>query len=670
MLKTSILVLGAAAVLGYFVLDKLLVAKINHVSRETIDFVDVGRLHSDLRTNSFSLINSAGKDILRGEFGINSNLTNGRSCEHNSNASQCIEFEGIAKWSVLHRASIDIDCYSIEWSPFTDNISPEDCFNLNGNRWYGGAGLIHQYWPIEKASVPMQPYLSSGFIEFPDTKIATYGGFLERLWVGSKGIGILVDGSVPLHSSINSNNDGKLCLKAQYKNSLYAIGRTDPTPPVLRYTVCVGNNVKTIYNFLMEKHFKKPTGIPDERMFRSPVWSTWARYKTDVNQSKVLNFAHEIKSRGFSNSQLEIDDMWTPTYGDYEFTSEKFPDAKGMISALHSMGFRVTAWIAPFANLDSAAFQEGLSKKYLIQDDKKVVPALTRWWQGIGGIIDFTNPAACGWFISRLNKLRKKTGLDSYKLDAGELDFLPSSYSTYRKMNDPGEYTIDYVKCVAKLGGLVEVRAGYQTQEYAVFQRMFDKDSTWGYDNGLKTVIPTALVMGIIGYPFNLPDMIGGNAYDPDNFLKTVLPEKELFIRWMQLNAYLPAMQFSIPPWQYDEQVVNIALKMVQVHEDVVTPIVLRAAKEATRTGAPIIRPLWWIAPDDEVALTIDSEFLVGNDLLVAPILDKDRRSRDIYLPYGTWKDELRGRQQFGGQWLNNYKIELDEIATFIQVKI
>ena len=119
---------------------------------------------------------------------------------------------------------------------------------------------------------------------------------------------------------------------------------------------------------------------------------------------------------------------------------------------------------------------------------------------------------------------------------------------------------------------------------------MGDKESRWGYDNGLKTLIPTVLTLGILGYPYVLPDMIGGNGYDYGNddenpFTQTVLPDRELYIRWLELTAYLPAMQFSFVPWQYDEEVVAIARRYVKIHEDVVTPILVQAAKLAVNKG-------------------------------------------------------------------------------------
>lgn len=82
-----------------------------------------------------------------------------------------------------------------------------------------------------------------------------------------------------------------------------------------------------------------------------------------------------------------------------------------------------------------------------------------------------------------------------------------------------------------------------------IFTRMLDKDTFWGKANGLATLIPTLLHFSLEGYVFVLPDMIGGNGYN------TLLPAKELFVRWMQANVFMPSLQFSYAPWDYDAQV-------------------------------------------------------------------------------------------------------------------
>ena len=127
-------------------------------------------------------------------------------------------------------------------------------------------------------------------------------------------------------------------------------------------------------------------------------------------------------------------------------------------------------------------------------------------------------------------------------------------------------------------------------------------------------------------------DMIGGNAYGGQH------PDAQLFIRWTQLTAFLPTMQFSIPPWHYkDPNVTKICKNLVELHEKVVFPYLKYFADVSTQTAEPIIRPLWWIDNSDENTLFVDDEFLIGNNILVAPILEENSFQRNIYLPKGKW---------------------------------
>lgn len=82
-------------------------------------------------------------------------------------------------------------------------------------------------------------------------------------------------------------------------------------------------------------------------------------------------------------------------------------------------------------------------------------------------------------------------------------------------------------------------------------------------------------------------------------------------------------------------------------------------------SGSPVIRPLWWIDPTDSIALIIDTEFMVGNDLLVAPVVYPEVTKIDIYLPKGQWKDDLKGIVLEGKRWLRDYEVTLEQIPTF-----
>ena len=109
--------------------------------------------------------------------------------------------------------------------------------------------------------------------------------------------------------------------------------------------------------------------------------------------------------------------------------------------------------------------------------------------------------------------------------------------------------------------GRIEVRAVYRNQQHGILVRMMDKESRWGYDNGLKTMIPSLLFQGILGYPYVLPDMIGGNNYG------SVSASPELFIRWAALTTFMPTMQFSIAPWSFTDPIaIELSKKFVDLH--------------------------------------------------------------------------------------------------------
>lgn len=243
--------------------------------------------------------------------------------------------------------------------------------------------------------------------------------------------------------------------------------------------------------------------------------------------------------------------------------------------------------------------------------------------------------------------------------------YVPETPETYAPMKNPGAYSKGWAELAYQSDQYTrhqEVRSAWNTQSLPLFVRLFDRMSAWeGEDGGLQTIIPSTLTLGLLGYPFVLPDMIGGNA---QSFAGGAFPDKELFVRWLQANALLPAMQFSIPPWLYDEEVVAITQKFIKLHEQY-APTIVALAHEAVASGRPIIRPLWWVAPEDEVALTISSQFLLGDDLLVAPVLVRGARRRDVYIPNGDWNDLLRGQTVTGPTWLREYEVQLHELPVF-----
>lgn len=529
--------------------------------------------------------------------------------------------------------------------------------------WYGHGELINQHWPLNKLMLQLAPMHTF------DNGATGLSGVMTPAWFSSDGALIITDS--PVEVGINQPPADY----PRYKWSFSSEGRGpfehrpfhDPDQVGDGLFTFKGNafdlkfsfseNAITAYQDLV-KHFGHAEEIPPESLFTKPTWTTWARYKTAINQEVVLQYADDIIKNDYPYNVLEIDDRWQIYYGDIGFDPQRFPDPKGMIDELHDKGFKVTAWVIPFLDPESQAFADGAKNGWLVRQADSS-PYLVEWWQGRGGLLDVTNPSALEWFFERLNQLQVQTGLDGFKFDAGEACFLPSDAITHQAIH-PNEYTQRYVETVSKHYRLTEVRSGWKNQRAPIFFRQWDKTTAWGLDNGLHSVLTGMLALGMAGYPFILPDMVGGNEYEEK-------ADAEMMIRWTQLNALLPAMQFSLAPWDYGAESAELCRRYANLHTEF-APRILALAKEATQTGTPIIRPVFWLDPDNEPALTCDDEFLLGDDVLVAPVVYPNVRQRDIFLPPGTWKDHWTGNVFDGPITLSAHPVPLETLPIFERI--
>lgn len=234
-------------------------------------------------------------------------------------------------------------CTRIEWtSTFAREI--EDCYDLDPNvHWYGGGEMFTQIWPIETRPRQEGPYITADSMADNEGQ---FGGVLENYWLLSSGATLIIDPDTPLYFSLNSTHPNKVCFVSR-DHTPY----TKRSPLTMNYEWCTGTNIKDAHQFTMSTFFEKPTGIPDEEMLIRPLWSTWAEYKVDVNQSIVLDFARKVVSEGFGNSShIEIDDHWETCYGEEVFDPAKFPNPREMVDEIKDMNMRVTMWVHPFVN--------------------------------------------------------------------------------------------------------------------------------------------------------------------------------------------------------------------------------------------------------------------------------------------------------------------------------
>lgn len=152
------------------------------------------------------------------------------------------------------------------------------------------------------------------------------------------------------------------------------------------------------------------------------------------------------------------------------------------------------------------------------------------------------------------------------------------------------------------------------------------------YGQQLKEVVADSLSVSIAGYSFIIPYSAGG-------FYSGFAPSDEEFIRMVQAITLMPAMSFTRRPWRFSEKTVGLTKACLALHGEHV-PTIVELAKRRLSTGAPIIRPLWYLSPDDAKTYAIADQFLLGDDILVAPVLTVGVRERPVYFPAGTWLDQ------------------------------
>ena len=391
------------------------------------------------------------------------------------------------------------------------------------------------------------------------------------------------------------------------------------------------------------ERFFPPSGrIPAESLFTHPQFNSWIELTYDQNQEDVLTYARGIVEHGFPPGVLMIDEGWFEEYGRYVFHPGRFPDPKGMMDELHGMGFKVMLWVCPYIRPDGQYFKELFLNEdevvWLRSAENPRFPALMHWWNGFSAVTDLTHPDGREWFKGQLDHLVEEYGVDGFKLDGGDA----VHYSDARMLTGAVAFEAAatpnrHTQAFAEIGldyPLNEYRACWKMGGQPLAQRLRDKEHSW---EDLQKLIPGIVNQGLMGYPFNCPDLIGGGEYLSFRNLDEV--DQELIVRAAQTHALMPMMQFSVAPWRVlSPENLAMCRRAATLHSEMGEEI-LGLAREAARTGEPIVRSLEYQYPH-EGYVDIDDQFLLGPDILVAPVLEKGARRREIVFPPGQWKGE------------------------------
>ncbi|MBQ8647059.1 MAG: alpha-glucosidase [Oscillospiraceae bacterium] len=333
---------------------------------------------------------------------------------------------------------------------------------------------------------------------------------------------------------------------------------------------------------------------------------------------------------------------------DWHFHEEMYPDLPGEIQKLHDRGIRFMGYINPYLVQGGKLYQEGLEKDVFAKKADGSI-YLVDFGEFYCGVIDFTKPEAYEWFKDEVIKKHSiDIGIDGWMADFGE--YLPTDdivlHNGVSAMIEHNHWPALWAKCnydavneSGKLGDVVYfMRAGATgSQKYCTLLWNGDQSVDLSRHDGLCTTICGTLSAGMIGCGLNHSD-IGGYTSLFDN-----LRTKEVFLRWTEMAAFTPVMRThegNRPDtnFQYydDADCMAETARLVDIHV-MLMPYLKELVAENAARGIPVQRPLFLHNEADERSYTEQFEYLLGEDVLVAPVWQEAQTDREVYLPSDGW---------------------------------
>ena len=385
-----------------------------------------------------------------------------------------------------------------------------------------------------------------------------------------------------------------------------------------------------------------------------PAWTygLWlsTSFTAKYDAATVYSFVDAMAERDLPLSVFHFDCFWMREFNwcDFTWDPRTFPDPEGMLARLHEKDVHICVWINPYIGQRSPLFAKAQAAGYLLKRPNGDVWQSDLWQAGMG-LVDFTNPDATAWYQSELRRLLDQ-GVDAFKTDFGERIPLDVEYfdgSSPERMHN--YYTQLYNQAVFDV--LKEARGEGQA---VLFSRSatvggqqlpvhWGGDSTSTYESMAET-LRGGLSLALSGFAFWSHD-IGGFEGTPD---------PGVFKRWTAFGLLSSHSRFHGSssyrvPWAFDDEAVDVTRKFTKL-KLALMPYLYAAGLQATATGTPVLRPMQLEFGDDPATGYLDRQYMLGADLLVAPVFTADG-SVEFYLPAGTWTSFFTGETVTGPRW-------------------
>ena len=373
-------------------------------------------------------------------------------------------------------------------------------------------------------------------------------------------------------------------------------------------------------------------------------------FTTEYNEETVNSFIDGMADRDIPLQVFHFDCFWMKEHEwcNMEWDTRQFPDPEAMLARLKGKGLELCVWINPYVGQRSRLFDIGVQNGYFIKNTDGGV-FQTDFWQPGMAIVDFTNPTACGWYKGLLKKLFT-AGVRNIKTDFGER--IPVT-AVYYGGQDPvamhNYYSYLYNKTVSEAldeffgKGQSCLFARSATAGGQKFPVHWGGDCFASYDAMAET-LRAGLSLCASGFGFFSHDISGFEA--------TATPD--LYKRWcafglMSTHSRLHGSSSYRVPWLFDGEACDV-LRFYTKLKGRLMPYLYAQAAAAHETGVPMMRPMFLEFPDDAACKYLDTQYMLGESLLVAPVFN-EAGNAEFYLPAGAWTDIVTGTQYQGGRY-------------------
>ncbi len=349
---------------------------------------------------------------------------------------------------------------------------------------------------------------------------------------------------------------------------------------------------------------------------------------------------------------------------------DNYPDLKGMIAGFRQKGVRFLGYVNPYIIEDADFIEPASEKGYLIK-----TPAGTPYMFQIitfkGSLLDVFNPEAGEWFKSYA-KSAAAMGQSGWMADFGEA--LPFDAVTHAGTGAavhnlyPTQWhrlNREALEAVYPNGDFVMLTRSGFTGEQKVAQIVWggDQEADWSAGDGIPTVVTAALSTSLSGIPYFTCD-IAGFSGGPST--------KQLFMRWVELGAFLPFMRThdglqKLKNHRFDTDGETLAhfRAMTRIHAALL-PYLMPVARESVTDGLPMVRHTMLVDPEWDAAYSAENQWLIGNDLLVAPVVTENAVSIRVSFPQGEWEHLLTG-EKYEGRTIAEVSAPVGTPAVFVR---